>query len=212
MSRSYCYQCFRAEDACLCGWAVRIDNSINVIVLQHPDEVKNAKGSAVIAKLCLEHYQCWQGEDFSLHHEINQLIATSSDKICVLYPSESSVLIEDCLHNNTGANINNIEYVIFIDATWRKAKKIWQLSKNLHHLTTVKLDVANQSNYRIRKVPADGYLSTVEAITNCLAYIDQDLEKYQPMLDLFDEMIDYQIKKMGKSVYESNYQNNSDSK
>ena len=187
---------------------VKIDNSINVIVLQHPDEVKNAKGSAVIAKLCLENYQSWQGEDFSSNNELNRIIETNSDNICVVYPAKNAVSLNQILHISTDNIEKKIKYVIFIDASWRKAKKIWSLSTNLHHLLTVKLDDDNQSNYRIRKVPADGYLSTVEAITELLSKAERDKDKFQPMIDIFESMIDFQINKMGKATYENNYQNN----
>ena len=178
-----------------------------MIVLQHIDERRNNKGSAIIAKLSLKHYQCWQGEDFSSHEELNSLIKSHGDKIAVIYPSDNSVVIEEILQADDGVVNKKLEYVIFIDATWRKAKKIWLLSKNLQQLMTLKLETDKKSNYRIRKVPADGYLSTVEAIVDCMSILDQDEAKYQPMLDVFDLMIDFQIKKMGSETYENNYKN-----
>lgn len=177
---------------------------MSVIVLQHPDESRINKGTAIIAKLSLNDYQCWQGEDFSLHKGLNEIITTHANNIAVVYPSEQSCSINEYLVSQTKDKA--IKYLIFIDATWRKAKKIWSLSSNLHNLPTIKLDTDNISNYRIRKVPADGYLSTIEAITNSLAELEADRVKYQPLLDVFDSMIDYQIDQMGSDTYNKNYE------
>ena len=94
---------------------------------------------------------------------------------------------------------------VFIDASWRKAKKIWYLSTNLHQLTAIELDEIKASNYRIRKEPEPGMVSTLESIVNLLSCLEPDSEKYQPLLDIFNEMIDHQIKCMGDEVYQKNY-------
>lgn len=177
---------------------------MSVTILQHPDESRINKGTAIIAKLSLKNYQCWLGEDFSTHNALNQLINSSADSIVVVYPSEHAVSIDDYLKADSA--VKKIKHVIFIDATWRKAKKIWSLSTNLQSLPSIKLDTDKKSNYRIRKVPADGYLSTIEAITQCLSDFDGDDVKYQPMLTVFDSMIEFQIDKMGSDTYEKNYE------
>ena len=205
MSRSFCYQCQRVNEACFCHKVIQIDNPVSVYVLQHPDESRINKGTAIIAKLSLKNYQCWQGEDFSAHPGLNQLIQSAADSVAVVYPSEKACSVEDSLSENDTSK--KIRHLIFIDATWRKAKKIWSLSTNLQALRTIKLDANNKSNYRIRKVPADGYLSTVEAITVSLSAIDQQPEKYQPLLNVFDSMIDFQIEQMGQQTFEHNYNN-----
>ena len=177
---------------------------MSVTVLQHPDESRINKGTAIIAKLSLKNYQCWQGEDFSSHKALNALIDFCADNIAIVYPSEQADSVNDYLKPDSADR--SIKHLIFIDATWRKAKKIWSLSTNLHALSAIKLDAGNISNYRIRKVPADGYLSTIEAVTQCLSDFDGQDKKYQPLLDVFDSMIDYQIDQMGSDTYNKNYE------
>jgi len=202
MSRSYCYQCQRVQQACLCQQISVIDNPVSVYVLQHPDESRVNKGTAIIAKLSLKNYTCWTGEDFTLHAALNQILEKHSGKISIVYPAEHA----QTLHINSDGIDDDfkIEHLIFIDATWRKAKKIWSLSTNLHKLPAIKLD-ARQSNYRIRKIPADGYLSTVEAIAESLSVLEADDKKYKSMLSVFDSMIDNQIEMMGQETYKNNY-------
>ena len=202
MTREYCYQCRRAKVACLCGRIEKQPNNISVIVLQHPDEVSNPKGSAIIAELGLELYQHWVGEDFSQHQDLQQLVADYSDEIAVLYPAENAEALEQSWLQNRKKGISQL---IVIDATWRKAKKIWELTPALHDLAVIKLSQDKISNYRIRKVPKDGYLSTVECIVEGLRLLESRPDAYQPLLGLFDEMIDFQIGKMGGALYRKNY-------
>jgi len=202
MSRSYCYQCQRVQQACLCQQITVIDNSVSVYILQHPDESRVNKGTAIIAKLSLKNYTCWTGEDFSSHQALNQLLENEPENVAIVYPAEHAQTLQistDKVEDNF-----KIKHLIFIDATWRKAKKIWSLSTNLHKLPAIKLDT-RQSSYRIRKIPADGYLSTVEAIVESLSVLDADEIKYKSMLSVFDSMIDYQIEMMGPETYKNNY-------
>jgi len=206
MSRAYCYRCQRVEDDCICQHITRIDNPLSVCVLQHPDEARQTKGTEIIARLSLENYHCLQGENFSEHDQLNKLINSNPETICVVYPSDSAVSVTEFLVSEDDIK-SKVKYLIFIDATWRKAKKIWALSSNLHGLKTLKLNMDRKSDYRIRKVPADGYLSTVEAIAYCLSDFDGNSDRYQGMLSSFKVMIDKQIENMGQDVYESNYDN-----
>jgi len=199
MSREVCYVCHRAKVACLCGRIERQANQIKVIVLQHPDEARHAKGSAIIAELGLRQYQCWVGENFTQHEKLNALIKNRADEIRVLYPAEQALELG-------AVNNSPVEYLIIIDATWRKARRIWECNTHLHGLMCVALSAEKTSNYRIRKVPQVGYLSTVESIVEGLRQIEGRPQAYQPLLDLFDEMVDFQIENMGEAIYRENYE------
>jgi DTW domain-containing protein YfiP len=209
MTRAYCYQCNKAKQACICNLIPSIYNRVNIYVLQHPSEAKQAKGSAVIAKLYLQNYQCLTGEDFSGNPLLNVLIQDHAESTFVVYPSESALSLDNCLDEaikkgQHEANLSNVN-LIFIDATWPKAHKIWRLSPNLHALSCIALNLEKQSNYRIRKAPKDNSLSTIEAIVACLGYLENNMDKYQPLIEVFNKMIDFQINKMGDEVYQRNY-------
>ena len=202
MPRAFCYQCRRAKITCLFGRIEKQPNDIKIVVLQHPDEVNNPKGSAIIAELGLEKYQRWIAEDFSQHTELTDFLIKHKYEVAVLYPSENAIE----LNNKWLKKVElNLKYLIVIDATWRKAKKIWELQPLLHELTTLKLTEEQISNYRIRKVPREGYLSTIESVVVSLRALEHGSQGYQPLLDLFTEMIDFQIEKMGKKTYLKNY-------
>lgn len=61
------------------------------------------------------------------------------------------------------------------------------------------------SRYRIRKEPSTRSLSTLEAIVYALSEIEGDAHKYQPLLNVMDQLIENQIKHMGQETFSTNY-------
>lgn len=74
----------------------------------------------------------------------------------------------------------------------------------LQALPTVSLDNADRGNYRIRKSPKDQGVSTVEAGYLALAALEGE-EKFFPLIDAFNQMIEFQIQQMPEGVFERNY-------
>lgn len=205
MSRPFCYQCHRAKVACLCGRIEKQPNEIKIIVLQHPDEVNNPKGSGIIAELGLQQYQKWIAEDFSQHKELIGFITENTAETAVLYPVEGANVLSEASRGTENLKLKNL---IVIDATWRKAKKMWELQPLLQNLTCLRLTNEEISNYRIRKVPKDGYLSTIESIVVALRLLEDRKQAYQPLIELFTGMINFQINQMGEETYKKNYGKN----
>jgi len=211
MSRAYCYKCHRAEKTCLCNRISLINNDINVYILQHSDEVKNAKGTAIIANLYLKNCTVWKAENAEHNRALNKLIEKQANSTYIVYPDNKSIQLIDwverinCQNNKLASGKYNL---IFIDASWRKAKKIWHSQSVFNKIDCIRLAQNQISNYRIRKIPEPGYLSTIEAIVACLTTAEKNSKKYQPLLNLFDNMIDGQIESMGKRVFYENYQKN----
>lgn len=177
---------------------------MKIIVLQHPEETANPKGSAIIAELGLDLYQCWVGDDFQAHKGLMTLLDEKAGRVAILYPAEKSEVLEPQRLDHLAMDI---KVLIVIDGTWRKARKIWEMNPQLHTLPCYKLAVEQKSDYRIRKAPQQSCLSTVESIVAALRLIEKRPQGYQRILDLFTEMIDFQIQKMGKGTYIKNYSN-----
>ncbi|MCW9047763.1 MAG: DTW domain-containing protein [Gammaproteobacteria bacterium] len=209
MSRPFCYQCHRAKVTCLCGRIEKQPNEIKIIILQHPDEVNNAKGTGILVELGLLHHQKWIAEDFSKHEALIHFITVNKAETAVLYPIEDANVISK---ENTGLENLKFKNLIVIDATWRKAKKMWELQPLFHDMTCLRLTNEQISNYRIRKVPKDGHLSTIESVVVALRLLEGKQHAYQPLINLFTEMIDFQINRMGDDTYKKNYENKTDKK
>src|ERR1700752_948967 len=62
--RATCPQCLRPRSTCICSLAVPLASAVEGLVLQHPDEVREAKGSARLLHLCLSGSLLVTGETF----------------------------------------------------------------------------------------------------------------------------------------------------
>ncbi|UXI00478.1 tRNA-uridine aminocarboxypropyltransferase [Photobacterium sp. TY1-4] len=201
MSR-YCEQCGKAKKACICRWIQVLDAKTELWILQHPSEVKRAIGTARILTLSLPNARLWVGEDFSEHSELNALLAQRERDAYLVYPGETAIPISRLAGESQSGSRHRT--LILLDGTWKKAYKIWQLSKNLQALPTVTLDNVEQGNYRIRKSPKAQGVSTVEAGYLALTALEGE-GKFHPLLEAFEQMIDDQIRHMPPGVFERNY-------
>ncbi|WP_375753287.1 tRNA-uridine aminocarboxypropyltransferase [Vibrio sp. HN007] len=201
MSR-YCLQCGKASKACICGWIKPIETDIELIILQHPSEVKHAKGTAKILTLSMKNSYLFNGEDFSSHNELNRILSDTNYLNLLIYPKEEAVPIKQ--KASEWISESRKIRIILIDGTWRKAYKIYQLSKNLHSLDALDISDCKDGNYRIRKAPSETSLSTVEAGYCAFSLLDKQTD-FTPLLLAFENMIDFHISQMPKGVYEKNY-------
>ena len=192
MSRLLCQQCHRPRKTCICQFTTQITNNISVIILQHPNEVSQTKGSLTLLANSLSKCTVIVGEDFSENEQLNQLLTTYNKKIYLLYPHEKAITLaldhtEKGMINNQVNNTINTENacLILIDATWKKAYRIFMLSKNLHSLTKLQLPQGFKSYYAIRKTSVSNGLSTLEACCYALSLLEKNETKYQLLIEKF---------------------------
>ncbi|KXF81392.1 tRNA-uridine aminocarboxypropyltransferase [Enterovibrio coralii] len=196
----YCEQCGKAKKACICSLITQIDSDIPVVVLQHPSEVNQPIGTARILSLSLPHCTLIVGEDFTDNDSLNALLNNGDVDFALLYPADTATPI-----SSWSSPAKKARGIILLDGTWRKAFKMYQLSSNLQALPCVMLDEGAMGNYRIRKSPKEGGLSTVEAGFHALSALSGNEDKYQPLIDAFNGMIEFQIKQMPPGVFERHY-------
>lgn len=209
--RKKCPVCDKALPACICQHITVIDSAIELIILQHPSEVKNAIGTARILNLSLPQCQLIVGENFTENTQLNDMFNDPTRQCFLLYPSDDSITAEDlakkanCRVENESLDVNIKRTFILLDGTWRKAFKMYQSSSNLQSIPAVRLNVQQQSQYTIRQTSIEGGLSTVEAGFLLLSTLDQDTEKYQPLMSAFEYMINFQIAQMPAGLFNKNY-------
>lgn len=188
MSREYCPNCARPNVTCICKLCCDINNQIDVWILQHPSETKQAKGSAILTNLSLQKSKILVGEDFSRHDELNALIADTSRKVYLLYPHKSA---------NVVVPVNKSEQqrvvLLVLDGTWKKAYKMYQMSSNLQALPKVIISPDVVSQYVIRKHHKPNDVSTLEACAHALAVMENSQLKYQPLMNSFIAFNDFQL-------------------
>jgi len=199
-SRSFCPKCEFLKSRCLCETIKEIDNKIKIIILQHKSETKHALNTARILVKSLKNVLLITGEDFSQNADLNSILESPENRCALIFPTDRSKIFSA----ENKKSLGDITHLILIDGTWRKAKKIYYLSQNLHTLSALRLVPITQSQYKIRKSPnADG-LSTLEATVESLKILEPELDTQSLNLS-FHKMIDWQIKSMGEDVYRKNY-------
>jgi DTW domain-containing protein YfiP len=194
MSRTLCKQCHRPEKACICAFTIEVDNPIKVIVLQHPQEVKQTKGTVSMLAKSLMDCEVIVGDYFS--EEIGQSekqreameslkLILQSHRCLLLYPTEKALVIDSIFVENlaktSDAKIDKLVEpkplcLIILDGTWKKAYKMFMLSPVLQNLMQVTLpeSVASSGKYHIRKVAKKNALSSLEACCFALMLLESD--------------------------------------
>lgn len=196
-NRQECPRCGFILVRCLCETLRAIHNSTHLIILQHPSETSHALNTVALMKKSFQNITVIIGEDFSENEILNSLIKSFPDKLALLYPGDKSTLLNFQSETTIG-------HLILIDGTWKKARKIFMLSKNLHDLPSLKLETKQASKYIIRTGQLKHGLSTLEASISALAILEKNLET-KSLEETFEKMIEFQIEKMGKETFKKNY-------
>ncbi|KGJ89857.1 tRNA-uridine aminocarboxypropyltransferase [Colwellia psychrerythraea] len=183
MSRIFCPNCNRPENACICAFTADIANDIHVVVLQHPSEVSHTKGTVALLAKSLRKCQVIVGESFDSDNCFSKVLTKYQPVL--LYPGQQA----NILNNNSLATLINLEFTIdevnekskplclvILDGTWKKAYRMFMLSTKLQQLSQVCLPeyLANAGQYQIRKVAKKNALSSLEASCYALALLEHN--------------------------------------
>ena len=195
--RALCPECKKAMSACICKYITSIDNQHFIHILQHPSEEKKAIGTARILDLSLQSSKITTAEVFNeSEFDINNCYLVFPDELAI--PAEQFV-------DNKKQIINAQKQFILLDGSWKKAYKLLMLNPFLQKLPKISININQKSAYRIRKSPREDGLSTVEAGYYLLSQLENNNEKFKPLLSAFSNMIDDQIAKMPPDIYKSHY-------
>lgn len=159
MEQKKCFQCYKSITLCICNHISKLPYQQKIIILQHPKEKFHPYNTAIIAKLSLANCVIIEGENFNHNKYLNERLI-----------NEDCILLFPSLYGEKKEEILSIENktLIVIDASWRKAKKIYFLSINIQSLPKISLKPDQKSLYQIRKANDSNFLSTIEAIASVL--------------------------------------------
>ena len=215
MSRTLCLHCHRPENACICGFTADIANDTHIVVLQHPSEVSQTKGTITLLAKSLRSCQVLVGENFSQNQCFLQVF--NQYQAVLLYPGQHSKVLSSTVitallngankneHSANGAIVNKPLCLVILDGTWKKAYRMYMLSTKVQQLPQVCLpeNIANAGQYRIRKVAKRNALSSLEASCYALALLEHSSNsrvitpdfagKYQPLLEKFYKFNQFQL-------------------
>jgi DTW domain-containing protein YfiP len=187
--RPRCTRCLRASTACICQWVRATPHCVEVLILQHPLEVLNAKGTARLLHLGLPHSRLVVGETFAAEDLQQHLFApwshaASSEEPAASGPQTTVLLYPETPdHGALGLTIppalpaqalsqpERMRLVV-LDGTWRKSRKMLFTNPLLQTLPRLPLQHLPPSAYRIRKAHLPDQLSTLEATCAALAQVE----------------------------------------
>lgn len=210
--RCMCARCLRPQSACICRWITPAASEVEVLILQHPMEVANAKGSARLLHLCLPNSRLAIGETFA-EAELEALLlapwpqdeqksgyAQALRRPMLLYPELPESIAPDdgappagkAACDRLPAQADLLRLVV-LDATWRKSRKMLYQNPLLQSLPRLALDDLPPSRYLVRKAHLPHQLSTMEATCHALMRLENNEQKFQPLLEAFDGFIGQQL-------------------
>ncbi|WP_290675152.1 tRNA-uridine aminocarboxypropyltransferase [Aquabacterium sp.] len=186
--RLLCARCDRPQSACICTWITPTANEARVLILQHPLEVKQAKGSARLLQLSLQHAELQVGETFDPDNLHSWLAAdeTRTSHTILLYPAHPDLPAPTV--DVSKAHPSQIKLVV-LDGTWRKSLKMLHLHPALQVLPRMALSPDAPSRYLIRKAHRPDQLSTLEATCMALAELEHAPDRYTPLLTAFSSFV-----------------------
>jgi len=161
----------------------------------HPKEYRKTKNNTgKMTQLSLLNSAIHVGIDFSNNDKVNELINDLNNSCYVLYPSDTSIKLNDESIKEENKNI----IIFIIDSTWPCSNKILRLSSNLQKLKKISFTHTKISAYKIKTQPNELSLSTIESTLCVLELLNQQNIEHLREKDLngflepFTQMIKYQ--------------------
>ena len=186
--RARCATCLRPQQTCICRWVTALSNQVEVLILQHPMEVANAKGSARLLHLSLTNSRLEVGETF----DVEKLLSPDRRSV-LLYPDtaadKSLGLATPQSFDPAWLNEPQRLRLVVLDGTWRKSRKMLYLNPALQSLPRLPLRDTPPSHYLIRKAHLPDQLSTLEATVYALAQLENDDHKFNALIEAFDGFV-----------------------
>lgn len=191
--RPVCAQCLRAQVACICSCVHAIDNGVEVLILQHPQEAKHIKSSGRLLHLCLKQSRIEIAQQFE-QTQLASWLQADHAQAYLLYPENKSSL-QPPIAQSDGIKSNVAESIrlVVIDASWRQSRQMLRDNPLLESLPRYSLSEMPKSRYRIRQAHQVDQLSSLEACTYALMRLEEDENKFQPLLHAFDAFNQMQI-------------------
>jgi DTW domain-containing protein YfiP len=178
-----------------------IGNRLFVLILQHPQEKKEALATAAATRTLLRRAELVVGLSWP---NLSRALGRTADpkRWAVLYlgsahPAALGAQREVIALDSRGkpaadqeAILRSVEGVVLLDGTWKEAKTLWWRNPWLLKLCRLVLNPQHKSRYgRIRREPRREALSTIEAAALLLKHLDGGPEIEAALLGALDRLI-----------------------
>jgi len=183
--RAACPRCLRPQPTCLCALVRPTAHRTEVLVLQHPQERRQAKNSVALLHLSLAHCEVVVGERFDAA-ALQALLARPGRDTRLLYPDVPAAPAPHAAASTADAPPR----LVVIDATWRKSLRMLLEHPALAALPRLSLDAPAPTRYRaIRAARRADQVSTLEATVQALQMLEGPGFDAAPLLDAFGRFV-----------------------
>jgi DTW domain-containing protein YfiP len=203
--RQICQTCLRPASTCICPWITPVEHAVEVLILQHPLEVANAKGSARLLHLSLPHSRLVSGDVFS-PALLQALLTEPWSAQAASQPPRQPLLLypdtpQDCSPDLSPPPVLAPDVLlaparlrlVVLDGTWRKSRKMLYQNPLLQGLPRLALRDLPASQYLIRKAHLPDQRSTLEATCAALAQLEGSTPALAPLLAAFEGFVAQQM-------------------
>jgi DTW domain-containing protein YfiP len=178
-----------------------IDNRLFVLILQHPQEKKEALATAALTRSALARAELVVGLSWP---NLGRALGRPADpkRWAVLYlgsarPAAFGVEREVIALDRRGqpaadqeAMLRGIEGMVLLDGSWSEAKTLWWRNPWLLKLRRIVLNLQCPSRFgQVRREPRREALSTLEAAALLLKHLDRRPEIAATLLGTLDRLI-----------------------
>ena len=185
--RPRCATCALPARTCVCALATPVHNDVDVLVLQHPDEARQAKGSARLLRLSLARCRVVVGEVFEAE-ALRELLGDDVSTVALLYPADTVRGICAALPAARPTRL------VVLDGTWRKSLRMLHANPLLQSLPRWSVSTHGPARYAaLRRARLPAQLSTLEATCAALADVECAAQRYAPLLDAFDRFVEDRV-------------------
>lgn len=196
-----CPHCGKPEPLCVCSDIAPIDNRIELLILQHPQEQDRALGTARLTALHLQNAALkiglsWPSLSKILGRSVDPqrwaILYLGSAKVADLETDNEVVVIDrkGGLEDGQRAILNDIEGVILLDGTWSQAKALWWRNAWMLKCRRIILGPERPSLYgKLRKEPRQDGLSTIEAAGMVLSRLEKRPEIAAALTASFERLL-----------------------
>ena len=182
-----CARCLRSQASCLCALVLPTAHRTEVLVLQHPQEQRQAKNSVALLRLSLARCDVVVGERFS-PAALQALLQRPGRDTRLLYPDVPAAPAPASAGTEVMAPLPL--RLVVIDATWRKSLRMLLEHPDLAALPRLSLDAPAPTRYRaIRAARRADQVSTLEATVQALAHLEGPSFNAAPLLDAFGRFV-----------------------
>jgi DTW domain-containing protein len=196
-----CPRCRKAVALCVCEAIEPIDNHIELVVLQHPQEQDKELGTARLTALNLARSNfkvglSWPNLSKIVGHTVDSqrwaVLYLGSVKAEKIAPGREIVVVDkkgEPIRDQDDA-IEHLEGVILLDGTWSQAKALWWRNAWMLKCRRIVLGPRRPSRYgKLRREPRRDGLSTIEAAAFLLSRLEQRPEIETALTATFERLL-----------------------